>query len=539
MVKLSLAKSTGKLDLSDCQLDDVPKEVFELDLEELTLAGNNIKKLPDAISRLKNLRLLQVAGNKLTELPDGLCKLTKLEGLWLHGNLIKKLPRSFGALKELSVIALVGNCLTELPASLGELHSLTELGLAGNQLKEAPACLGSLSALQKLTLNGNRITKVSPELGHLHKLKELWLQDNLIKELPDELTQMKALEQLNVADNQLAALPIHLYKLRALKLCWLYGNQLTALPMGLAGMAKLQELWIEANPISPDTVKAALKELNDAEDTFQLRDIGFDQNQAKGVDIPRYPKVRSIVKIAEIVGSGKGYFKLKRGREMHHTSDRAEIVDGNGNKGTRVLVVTYASAPGVPNWGGLLKRILAATAEPAHQCFDQMYVVDGSRSWYHGGDKEVVDEWFARMKLATDRYQKVLMLGDSMGGTGALIFSPLATAVQVFCPQVDLLQSSIRPGKDTAWMGALKDRLCAEVAHSSANITIHCSNWQHDLDQGKMLPQEHVQLEVYSVDSHRLALYLDDSHKLLPIVRNAILAEMGYTPKEVRLHNLV
>ena len=50
----------------------------------------------------------------------------------------------------------------------------------------------------------------------------------------------------------------------------------------------------------------------------------------------------------------------------------------------RVLVVSFASAPGVPNWGGLLPRIRKAATEPAHQAFDILYVVDPERSWYNG-----------------------------------------------------------------------------------------------------------------------------------------------------------
>ena len=51
-----------------------------------------------------------------------------------------------------------------------------------------------------------------------------------------------------------------------------------------------------------------------------------------------------------------------------------------------MLVVAFASAPGVPNWGGLLERIRRAMQEPAHKCFDILYVVDAGRSWYSGAD---------------------------------------------------------------------------------------------------------------------------------------------------------
>ncbi len=36
----------------------------------------------------------------------------------------------------------------------------------------------------------------------------------------------------------------------------------------------------------------------------------------------------------------------------------------------------------------------------------------------------------------TEQYKRVMMVGDSMGATAALLFSPLATAVQAFSPQV-------------------------------------------------------------------------------------------------------
>ena len=45
-----------------------------------------------------------------------------------------------------------------------------------------------------------------------------------------------------------------------------------------------------------------------------------------------------------------------------------------------------------------------------------------------------------RLESITQRYQRVVMLGDSMGATAALLMAPLATAVQAFCPQVPLHQ---------------------------------------------------------------------------------------------------
>lgn len=48
-------------------------------LQELSLAGNRLTTLPDAIGNLSSLQRLQMAGNLLTSLPDSICRLTDLE----------------------------------------------------------------------------------------------------------------------------------------------------------------------------------------------------------------------------------------------------------------------------------------------------------------------------------------------------------------------------------------------------------------------------------------------------------------------------
>ncbi|MCO5594039.1 hypothetical protein L7F22_048058 [Adiantum nelumboides] len=53
--RISVAANTGRLDLSNCGLEDVPPEVFALnDLEDLSLAWNNISHISDNIKNLKN-----------------------------------------------------------------------------------------------------------------------------------------------------------------------------------------------------------------------------------------------------------------------------------------------------------------------------------------------------------------------------------------------------------------------------------------------------------------------------------------------------
>ena len=63
-----------------------------------------------------------------------------------------------------------------------------------------------------------------------------------------------------------------------------------------------------------------------------------------------------------------------------------QVVAEDGTRGERALVVAFGSAPCVPNWGGLLKRVKELCTDPAHRCFDVLFVVDPSRAWYEGKD---------------------------------------------------------------------------------------------------------------------------------------------------------
>ena len=53
--------------------------------------------------------------------------------------------------------------------------------------------------------------------------------------------------------------------------------------------------------------------------------------------------------------------------------------------------------------------------------------------------------------------------------------------------QVDLVQASIRPGQPAEWLASLKGNLMAALGSSSGDVTVHCGNWQHDLDQAVMV----------------------------------------------------
>jgi hypothetical protein len=486
------------------------------------------------VANLTNLRRLQLAGNQLEALPHELGALAQLEGLWLHGNQLQSLPESIGELRSLSQLSLAGNRLRQIPGALGALCELRDLGIAGNELEALPSSLGRLERLEKLSAHGNRLRELTPSVAGLQSLRELWLQGNPdLAMLPQQLGELLTLKELSVADCGLVGLPQALSRLPALEAASFYGNRLADVPPSLLEAPSMQYLWLESNPLDPTCVATLLRALPNAR--AGLRGVGLDSMQLESVPGAVAGAAGPRLRASGVVpgGPGRGYFKLEQGGAS----------PGAGRP--RVLVVAFGSAPGVPNWGGLLRRVRASGSaddeDAALGAFDALFVVDPARQWYCGGDTKGFEDYRSRLASVCGKYDEVIMLGDSMGATAALMFADLATAVHAFCPQADLSSSSIRPARGRAWFDAMKRRVGEGVEGCKGSTWVHCGRWRHDLDQVNALPKSApaLQVKVYSVDSHRLALYLDRQGKLEALVRAAVLNAAGLDAGQVRLTNLV
>ncbi len=105
--------------------------------------------------------------------------------------------------------------------------------------------------------------------------------------------------------------------------------------------------------------------------------------QVSGIDEELLKQAAKQVRPGTIAERGPGYFKVARRQSLKPGIQAA--AGAHQRAEDSALVVAFESAPGVPNWGGLLKRVeLAGAANPNWQSFDVLFVVDGSRSWYDG-----------------------------------------------------------------------------------------------------------------------------------------------------------
>lgn len=508
------AKSTKRLDLSGLGLRALPVEALELtELLELQVSNNNLYDLPsEMFERCTKIERLGLAGNRLRRLPKSVGNLKSLRGVWAHGNCLRTIPREIGACESLRNLVLGGNYLAELPEEIEKLKNLEELSAPGNRLRAIPD-LGSMPLLREIDLHGNFIERLPEDMSGLRALETLSLQGNRVREVPKSLTKLRRLRALNLAENAMTTLPDEIADMTMLTSVWLYSNALTSLPgTSVRKMPSIRQIWIEGNDgLSGESLDAFVASVDGSK---TLKTLGVDSSQAGKMRT----RGAAIVATAEIPENNpRGYFKLVRWPK------------GDGSTRAPVLVVSFGSAPGVPNWGGLLKKLQKNVRDG--DSYDVLYVCDVDRSWYASsdasGDQELeFERWSAPLREACEKYERVLYVGDSMGASAALMFAEHATKVLAFCPQVDLYAASIRPSRSNVWFKRFKGVMMSGLNQSAADIDVHTGSWDHDKDQAALLPRDKVKHIVHQVDSHRLALALDGEEKLLPIIKSAFESEL-------------
>lgn len=558
-----------------CRLERLPREIGDLggSLRSLSLAGNRLRELPSSIGQLSSLVEAGLAGNRLRRLPVEFGGMTSLKKLQLHGNLLglgeeederddddedgenndaalvaaalAALPEeALAPLRSLSHVTLQSNLLSQLPECLGELPLLEDLNVADNRLLSLPRSLAGAPSLRRLVGYGNRLRSLPPLLGWAPSLRGLWLEGNpLCHEGDDDATEEEGGGSDNNNNGGDACSLASGRQLHALLVDASRASASTSNGNGSSGngsgSGNDESSSSSSSSSSGGGAEADAASAEGAEGARRRR-VGLDARQLASLE-PAVVAAAAAGKVlappcATLCESKRGYWKLeagpggrewvcevaervsrRRSRERRlpesSASSPPEVADGSGARGRRGLVVAFGSAPGEPNWGGLLSRLRRNAADSAHARFDVLYVVDGARSWYNGGDDNDDDEkeksgsssgssfWTETIAAAAEAYGgAVLLLGDSMGATGALLAagavaeacllrksekrsgaaaaasasssssscpSPLPAArprALAFCPQVDLAASSIRPAQSEAWMARLRRRAVASVA---------------------------------------------------------------------------
>jgi Leucine-rich repeat (LRR) protein len=186
---ISSSKFLRVLDLHERNHELLPSSIGKLKhLRYLDLSNDeNLKKLPNCITRLQNLQTLKLKlWKNLEELPSSIGELKHLRYIDLSCNInLKKLPNSMSRLQNLQMLQ-VSNCenLEELPRDMKELVNLRHLEIDGcERLTYMPRGLGLLTNLQTLS---KFVVHKDPLSQHSSGLKELEGLNNLRGDLDIE-----------------------------------------------------------------------------------------------------------------------------------------------------------------------------------------------------------------------------------------------------------------------------------------------------------------------------------------------------------------
>ncbi|KFP07195.1 Leucine-rich repeat-containing protein 18, partial [Calypte anna] len=170
-----------RLDLSKMGITTFPKCILKLaDVDELDLSRNMIKKIPSSIDKFQNLRWLDLHSNQLEDLPKSIGTLQSLFYLNVSNNKLtsKGLPEEITLLKNLHILNLGLNCLDSIPPSLGALKELREIGLFDNALTTIPNSLNNLPKLKKLNADRNPFpvpTNEEEQVDSIKRIETLYL----------------------------------------------------------------------------------------------------------------------------------------------------------------------------------------------------------------------------------------------------------------------------------------------------------------------------------------------------------------------------
>lgn len=165
--------------------DTLPEFLFDFsNLQELDLdLSNRLKHISIGITRLKKLKKLNMSVcSSIKEIPKSVCQLFWLEELNISKCRLKKLPDEIGNLQNLRTLYMVNNIdLIVLPESFGKLKKLVTLEMFNTSITEIPKSFSNLTNLRQVTvLNLDLQQKICARLPHLHVRNEKNWNNNRI-----------------------------------------------------------------------------------------------------------------------------------------------------------------------------------------------------------------------------------------------------------------------------------------------------------------------------------------------------------------------
>ena len=234
------------LSLTNCGLDRIPSSIKHCKhLQRLNLEGNRIKHIPRWLSSLDSLEEINLNFNKLNLKRRDIRRLSKVEDVLMAGNGIKKLPDNIGVL-HCESLNLSKNQLSTLPKSFAEMKQARYLIFYENKFEAIPEVLEGFNDLKHLDFYKNKITEIPDFIGDMDNQQQLFLSLNKIEEIPDTLRNLKRLKYFYIHHNELHFIPEWITEMDSIERFGVGFNHLLELP-DLSKMKALYEFDAEHN----------------------------------------------------------------------------------------------------------------------------------------------------------------------------------------------------------------------------------------------------------------------------------------------------
>ena len=235
---------------SQC-IEDWDWDVKMPNMRVLFIAGHSCESaVSPNILLMTQLCILDLAYSKIVTLPEGISNLQKLSLLQLDGcKELERLPSNIGALSQFSVLSLrFCTQLEFLPESVGLLQGLFAFYAPGCKFAALPATIGHLGKLHHLDISYcEDLKELLPEFCNLTCLKALNLAGLLkLESLPEDLGNLKNLKKLIIAGCvKLTNLPESVCLLTKLEMLDMQAcHAIEQLPNEIGALQRLRKLYM-------------------------------------------------------------------------------------------------------------------------------------------------------------------------------------------------------------------------------------------------------------------------------------------------------
>ncbi|MBX2846985.1 MAG: hypothetical protein KTR16_01595 [Acidiferrobacterales bacterium] len=208
----------------------------------LGLSNLGINTLPDDLSGLEHIEILDISLNNLKSLPRSFRQLKGLKYLIASKNQFIALPPVIFEMDGLDSVAFPLNKITAIDNDINKMANLMHLSMGVNLLTSLPESLEGLTSLVALEVKANKFTHIPKGLYTLPKLQFLDISYSKADfALNNDIPENSPLKVIDLTSSGLKTLPESIANLRQLQYIQLQINNFTSLPKALASLPKLRE----------------------------------------------------------------------------------------------------------------------------------------------------------------------------------------------------------------------------------------------------------------------------------------------------------